>query len=190
MQRWLRHTVLTGGALALVWLCVLWYWRMAGSSSGTAAPLPGVLLLVAAFALLPTLHRRFAGSMAGSRRGAEAASDDSSVAPQAPPPASMQILASALRMPGAVSAAELAQGLRSRKVRPQLDPELHDEKGFPILSGPLALAHDEAAENGGHALCVSNLGPSCRGVALVTPAAASLDGAAGHAPGRQPAATG
>jgi hypothetical protein len=64
-----------------------------------------------------------------------------------PPASPLPILAAALRVPHAASPAELAAAIARDRVRPQLDTELADDRGFPIMTARCPEADDEAVHD-------------------------------------------
>lgn len=64
-------------------------------------------------------------------------------APSAPP---LAILAAALRVPHGASPEELAAAIADNKARPDLDPELVDDDGFPVSSARCDAALDDAVQ--------------------------------------------
>lgn len=65
-------------------------------------------------------------------------------APAAAPP--LALLAAALRAPHGASSEELAAALATGKARPDLDPELVDDDGFPITSARCLNADDDSVK--------------------------------------------
>ena len=67
-------------------------------------------------------------------------------APAAPLVAPLALLAAALRAPHGASPEELAAAIADNKARPDLDPELVDDDGFPVMSARCDEAADEALQ--------------------------------------------
>ncbi|MGO4379888.1 hypothetical protein AB4Z19_16550 [Pseudoduganella sp. RAF19] len=143
MNIWLKRSLATVGVFAACWLCAVWYWR-----ATTRLPDSGDLalgLLGAPLALLTGWWVARQGmafaATARSRSGAvvPSVSPDAAAAtaamPVAAPTAQLAVLAAALRMPHGDSAAELASAFEAGSARLELDPELTDAQGFPILAG-------------------------------------------------------
>ena len=144
LPAWLKTTVLAAGIFVLCWAGAIAYWR----SSSTAPATPELLLalLAAPLALLGLL---WVGKKAVSARPQAAATSGAASAaqpavnstPSAPP---LAILAAALRAPHGASPEELAAAIAGNKARPDLDPELVDDDGFPVMSARSEDAVDEA----------------------------------------------
>jgi hypothetical protein len=75
---------------------------------------------------------------------ATASAAQPTAAPTAAPP--LALLAAALRAPHGASPEELAAAIASNKARPDLDPELVDDEGFPINSARCDDAVDETVK--------------------------------------------
>jgi len=78
-------------------------------------------------------------------------SDATAATAAAPAPATvtappLALLAAALRAPHGASPEELAAAIAGNKARPDLDPELLDDEGFPITSARCDAAVDEAVQ--------------------------------------------
>jgi hypothetical protein len=77
-------------------------------------------------------------------------------APAIPAAAPLALLAAALRAPHGASPEELAAAIADNKARPDLDPELVDDDGFPITSARCDEAADEAIQEEIHEWLVLN----------------------------------
>lgn len=137
MSSWLSRSLIVLAAFALCWLGAIAWWRESNHMPGTGdvvmffLVLPLLLLLVLWVA--PKLLAA-AGAAAAASTGAAAApaAADAAPAPQATP---LVALAGSLRMPHGASPVQLATALASRKASLALDPELTNDRGYPILSG-------------------------------------------------------
>lgn len=140
MRPWLRRSLLILAVFALCWGGAIWYWRTSmrmpstGDLAGTMLALP--LLLLASWWLGKKLLARLAAPAAAP---ADAAGSDALAGGiEAPPRAPLHLAAAALRMPGGGSAPELAAALQDKQQRPELDPELTDAQGYPVMSARVA----------------------------------------------------
>ncbi len=140
MRPWLRRSLLILAAFALCWGGAIWYWRTStrmpstGDLAGTMLALP--LALLTSWWLGRKLLSRLA---APAPAPADAAGGEAMPASnEAPPRAPLHLAAAALRMPGGDSASELAAALQDRQQRPELDPELTDAQGYPVMSARVA----------------------------------------------------
>ncbi len=79
-----------------------------------------------------------------STPAAATASQLAPAAPAAAPP--LALLAAALRAPHGASPEELAAAIATGKARPDLDPELIDDDGFPVMSARCADADDDSVK--------------------------------------------
>jgi hypothetical protein len=147
MQNWLKRSLLVLAVFGVCWIGAVWYWR-----STTRIPDTGDLalaMLVMPLVLLSTvwlanksLSARAADvpapvaapELAGQDAAAHGAASGSARAPWLP----LAIAATALRMPHGDSPAALAAAIAEGEARLDLDPELTDMQGFPIMAGRVA----------------------------------------------------
>lgn len=138
---WLKHALVSGFVIVACWGAAIMYWRMNRSEPGSRElaicllALPAALL--AAFWVGSRVIASLRGSAAANTRTQPA--EASPIPPQAPP---LVILASALRAPHGTSAEELAQAIAGNKARADLDRELIDDDGFPVMSARSSDARD------------------------------------------------
>lgn len=140
MRPWLRRSLLILAVFALCWGGAIWYWRSStrmpstGDLAGTMLALP--LVLLASWWLGKKLLARLAAPAAAP---ADAADGDAHAgANEAAPRAPLHLAAAALRMPGGDSASALEAALLDKQQRPELDPELTDARGYPVMSARVA----------------------------------------------------
>ena len=150
MQNWLKRSLLVLGVFAACWIAAVWYWRsttrMPDTGDLALAMLVMPLTLVSAmwlanksFSTAPVARAgqsaaEAAPAAAGQAGPATAAAAD---APQAPWKA-LAVAGAALRMPHGDSPAELAAAIAEGQARLDLDPELTDLQGYPLLAGRVA----------------------------------------------------
>lgn len=139
---WLKHSLLCAAVFFVCWGGMIAYWRMQPNAPDTTE------LLFYLFALPAALLLAFwAGSKAiASRASAPAAKpkaqpDQAGTAPPQTPP--LAILAAALRLPHGASVDELAHAIASNKARTELDRDLIDEDGFPVMTARSPDASDD-----------------------------------------------
>ena len=139
MRPWLSRSLIAAATFAACWLGAVWYWRETRRMPGTDDLVIYLLLLPLLLVLLvwggSKLLAAAGAASAAAKAAASAAADTTTQTAPAAPPAALNVLAGALRMPHGDSAARLADALLSRKANLALDPELVDESGYPILSG-------------------------------------------------------
>jgi hypothetical protein len=145
MPDWLKFGLLTTFVFAACWGCAIAYWRTAGGNPATGDLLlylfgvPACLLLVF-----------FIGRKLVTQHAAAPASVTSS-APAKSPVALAQalplaILGASLRLPHGASPEELASAIADNKARADLDKELVDDDGFPIMTARSSEAVDEVLQ--------------------------------------------
>jgi len=139
---WLKNMLFGGFVFFICWGGIIAYWRMNKSAPGTSEillhlfALPAALLL-AFWAGSKALHSlKMAAAAQPSVQPQQAAS-----APLPAPP--LAILAAALRSPHGASVDDLADAIAANKARADLDRELIDDDGFPVMSARSADAGDD-----------------------------------------------
>jgi len=158
MQNWLKRSLLVIGIFGLCWIGAVWYWRsttrMPDTGDLALAMLVIPLTLVAGYWLAKktfgggeavpagTPAAPSAGAPEAQARMAEhSGADGSDAAPsqaQAAPWLPFRVAGAALRMPHGDSPAELMAAFAEGQARLDLDPELTDTQGFPLLAGRVA----------------------------------------------------
>lgn len=140
-MNWLRHIAATGIAFGGSWGGAIWFWRetnrMPATSELALYLLVLPLLLLSAWWLGRKAWAR--ASAAAATAGTASAVPAAEATPAAPPLApALQVAASAVRAPHGESVQELRAALAANRARPELDKELYDDDGYPILSARLA----------------------------------------------------
>lgn len=142
---WLKTGLLAVCVFVLCWGGAIAWWRAGGSEPGALEL--GLVLLALPLGLIVSwlVFRKFAMPRPASAKVAaeSTAAQPAPVAPSVPP---LAILASALRSPYGASAEELASAIAEGKARPDLDPELVDDNGFPITAARRDDAVDDALQ--------------------------------------------
>ena len=142
MNRLFKGLALFVAIVCVVWIAVLWRWQVTARDMSTRDIVTYLGLLpiaVFSFALLARWAWRSADQRA-SRRAAEA-STATTAAAAAPGDvgererhATVQLLAAHLVSAAGSTAAELMTAARDGSPRPDLDAELRDEEGLPVLT--------------------------------------------------------
>jgi hypothetical protein len=140
---WVKGGLLTTFAFAACWGGAISYWRTTGRMPATwelGLYLLGLpLLLVLGF----WVGRKVFAARDGSAGGATQSVSGSGAAAPARV-AGLAILAASLRAPHGASPGELAAAIAENKARPDLDQELVDEDGFPVMTARCEEATDDA----------------------------------------------
>jgi hypothetical protein len=142
---WLVNTVVAVAVFAACWSASVMYWRTSGSTPSGMVIGQLLLGLPAAIVLALWLGKKTLFARSGPAAAASAAAPAAAIdaAPRRGPwPA---IAAGALRLRGGDSAAELADNLRSNGAPCELDSELSDDAGYPVLSGRVEFADPASA---------------------------------------------
>ncbi len=146
--KWLKLGAIVFTTLIACWAIVLWYWRITERNPGT-----GDLVLALLVFPLGVLAGFWAGHKAITAHAA--AVPASTAKPATSPPTTnagpdtpvLAIVATALRSPYGASAEELAGAIADNEARADLDQELVDDNGFPVMAARSGDAVDEALQD-------------------------------------------
>ncbi|MET0982044.1 MAG: hypothetical protein ABWY02_08080 [Telluria sp.] len=142
---WLKTGLLAALVFALCWGGAIAWWQTAGSEPGASDLALMLLALPCGLLLVGKLGKKLVVSRAAvpAATAARPAPGQAASAASAPP---LAILAAALRSPHGASVDELAAAIAENAARPDLDPELVDDDGFPVTSARNMDAVDEAVQ--------------------------------------------
>lgn len=145
MRPWVKVSLLAVATFGACWLGAVWYWRetrrMPSGDDLVIYLLVLPLLVLAVIGLAAWIGRKLLAASAASAAAASATAASAAAAPAPAPAAAIQpltILAGALRMPHGDGAAQLVDAMLSRRASLELDPELQNDDGYPILAGRIA----------------------------------------------------
>ena len=147
---WLKYGAIVLTTFVVCWAVVIWYWNATEQN-------PAVGDLVLALLLLPMalLFALWGGHKVVSARTDSAASVADLAKPAAAASAAtttraapvLAVVATALRSPYGASVEELAGAIADNDARADLDPELVDDHGFPVMSARIDDAHDDMLQD-------------------------------------------
>jgi hypothetical protein len=153
MTRFFKTLGLLVAVACCVWVSVLWRWQVTQrdmSERDIAVYL--VALPLTLFALVLLGRWAWQGASASAHAGEQAAGPAAAV-PDARPAsdaaerlASLQLLASHLHCAAGTTAASVCAALEEGKPRPDLDPELRDDDGLPLLTARIRDLEPEALQ--------------------------------------------
>ncbi len=147
MPKWLKYSLLSLLAVALCWGGAIWFWRATNRMPATEDLVIYLILLPLGLLLAVWLGRKLIAVIAAAPAAASAGAPANDVAAPPPvPPAPLAILASALRNPHGASPDELSAALLEGKARPELDAQLVDDNGFPVMTARSEEAEDTGLE--------------------------------------------
>lgn len=144
MGAWIRAGVLAMLTFAAFWGGAIWTWRSTGRAPSTSDLLTYLVALPLAVLAGVVLVRR----LAATRTAPVAAAAPAATSAPAPAAAArlpaLALLDAAVRTRHGDSVAELAGAIAAQRARPDLDPELVDDAGYPVMSARVASAGDAA----------------------------------------------
>jgi hypothetical protein len=146
MPGWLKQGGLGGAVFLLCWGGAIACWRMSGRAPGVTEMLLCLLALPAVLLLLAWGGNKAMTSLRTVPAATSKVQPDpaSAAAPPAPPVA---ILAAAVRSPHGATVDELAEAIAGNRARADLDRELVDEDGFPVVTARSADASDDMLQD-------------------------------------------
>lgn len=134
MRAWMNSALRVLAAFGASWGGAVWYWRANARMPSNAELLAGLVVLPLALLLAFWLGRRLMAPATTAAPAPDAQAASASAAPASAPLPALAILASALRTPHGSSADELLAALAAQRARANLDPELLDDAGYPVMS--------------------------------------------------------
>lgn len=147
MRPWMKVSLLIVVILGLSWGGAIWFWR-----ETNRMPAPGDMVtylvavplgILAALWLGRVVMNKMAAAPAAPAPAGAASAPATAPAPVAP---ALAIVAAAMRTPHGAAADELSAKLLDGKARGELDPELVNDQGFPIMTLRSGDAGDPATE--------------------------------------------
>ncbi|MET3431971.1 hypothetical protein ABIC71_001454 [Herbaspirillum seropedicae] len=154
MGTWIKRSLFVCAIFAVTWVMFIAYWSGSNHMPDISDVILFLLVLPLCFLLLVWGVRKLRLSLAAAAAARQAAAAQTP-APEAPAtPAhhverhwTLVIAASALRSPQGDDAATLLSQLQKQDARLDLDPELTDRQGFPILAGRIGALDVEGAQS-------------------------------------------
>lgn len=142
---WLKLGFLTTLVFVTCWGSAITYWRTTGGNPATRDLLLWLFGLPACLLLVFFVGRQLINrSTAAPASNALPTPVKAAATPAQIPP--LAILAASLRLPHGASAEELASAIADNKARADLDQELADDDGFPIMAARSSEAVDKALQ--------------------------------------------
>lgn len=142
MPGWLKGGMLIVLCCAASWGGAVGYWSSTNRMPSTADLALLLVALPLGLLVLFLVGRKaiaaFGAAPAAAAQTVAAPATAAAAAPSLPP---LAILATSLRAPHGASAEALSAALAEQSARPELDPELVDDNGFPVMT---ARCHDAA----------------------------------------------
>ncbi|HEX9173749.1 MAG TPA: hypothetical protein VF861_13910 [Telluria sp.] len=145
LPTWLKNCLLAGLLITGCWVAAICYWLATDSTPASGELMLSLLALPAALLLALGIGRKvFAKRAAAPVASAQAETGQASPGLPSSPP--LAIVASAVRSPHGSSAEELSATIAVNKARADLDPELLDEEGYPVMTARSTDATDEVLQ--------------------------------------------
>lgn len=149
---WLRYGLVVLATFLVCWTCMLWYWHKTQGDPGTGEL--ALTLLVVPLALLlgfwktsKVVAAKDAAAMAVGAKPAVASAGTATTLEAASALPVLAIVATALRSPHGSSAEGLASAIADNEARADLDEELVDDNGFPVMTARSDDAPDEPLQD-------------------------------------------
>ena len=148
MRTWMKVTLLIVLAVGLCWGGAIWFWSATNRMPDTQDLVVYLVALPLGVLLAVWLGRKLIAAIAAAPVAAGAATSPAQAAYSAPPPvaAPLAVLAAALRTPHGASAEDLSGAILDNKARADLDEELVDDHGFPVMTARSDDADDPALQ--------------------------------------------
>jgi len=142
MGAWIRGSVLTMLTFGAFWGGAIWTWRSTDRAPSTSDLITYLLALPLAVLAGVLLVRRLARAQPAPAPAAAAPAAPVSAAAARLP--ALALLDAAVRTRHGDTVDELAAALDAQRARPDLDPDLVDDAGYPVMSVRVASAGDAA----------------------------------------------
>ncbi|CAN7407033.1 hypothetical protein LJR289_002501 [Pseudoduganella sp. LjRoot289] len=155
----MKGVLLSSLAFGGSWSGAVWYWRDTNRMPATGELAAYLIALPLALLLGYWLARKTAAAWSGRQAASPAPAAQASgagdaaasamaaaAAAQAQAAAQLRIAAASLRVPHGDSADALAEAMASNKARPDLDKELSDDDGFPVMTARAEGVDEQAME--------------------------------------------
>lgn len=142
MPRWLKGSLLTALVVAICWAGAISYWRATDRVPATSDLVLYLLALPLALILASGFARTRISKSASTPEVLALPQPTAAIDAQLP----LALVAAAVRSPHGESPWELSAAIEANKARPDLDPELVDEDGFPVMTVRSGDAIDEALQ--------------------------------------------
>lgn len=133
MRPWMKASMLALFVFAATWAGAVWYWRATNRMPSTTDLLAYMLALPLSVLLAIWVGRRLAALPAPAAAATAAPQEQAAAAAPARLP-SLAVLASSIRTPHGLSAPALDEALAEGRARADLDPELLDDEGYPLMT--------------------------------------------------------
>ncbi|WP_288378259.1 hypothetical protein [uncultured Massilia sp.] len=146
---WLKYGAVTLAVFLVCWTIVLWFWHKSHEEPGTGELVLSLLVLPLVLLLgIWKTSKMIAASdaatiAAGAKRAATPPIVKAAVENRAPV---LAVVAASMRSPHGNSAEELAGAIADNEARADLDRELVDDNGFPVMTARSDDALDEALQ--------------------------------------------
>ncbi|WP_152594761.1 hypothetical protein [Massilia sp. BSC265] len=145
---WFKLGAVVITTFIVCWAIMLWYWHQTDQDPETGELALALLVfpLGVLFALWGSQKAIMARAASIPASTAKPASATSRAAAETSTPM-LAIVATALRSPHGTSAEELASAIADNEARADLDKELVDDNGFPVMTARSDDAHDESLQD-------------------------------------------
>ncbi|MCC2972915.1 hypothetical protein [Massilia sp. IC2-476] len=145
---WFKLGAVVITAFIVSWAIALWYWHQTGRDPGTGELALGLLVLPMGILFgLWASQKAVLGRAAPSPSVTAKPASPTARVDAAPASPVLALVASALRSPHGTSAEELASAIADNEARADLDKELVDDNGFPVMTARSDDAQDDTLQD-------------------------------------------
>lgn len=162
MRGWIKGTLLIVLVFGLCWGGAIWYWQATNRMPANGELALYLVVLPLALLLAFVIGRKLM-TTAAAAPAAAVASDTAPAAPPPPPPVPpLALLASGVRSAHGATPDELASAFADNKARADLDADLVDDSGFPLMTARSDDAEDDEVQEQIKAWLLANDMPALR----------------------------
>ena len=143
---WMKKIALSVLMFGACWGGAVWYWRATNRMPSSVDLASWLLVLPLGLLLAAWLGVKLVAALGAAPVSVAPATPAAAGPAQAPPAAPLAILGAALRAPHGSNPEDLAGALADNKARADLDPELVDDDGFPVMTARSGDADDASMQ--------------------------------------------
>jgi hypothetical protein len=144
MRTWIKVSLLILLVFGICWGGAIWYWSETNRMPATEDLVLYLIVLPLGLLLAFWLGKKLIAAIAAAPAVAPAAQAGAAVPPPPPAAAPLALLAASIRTPHGAAVEALTEAIAENKARSDLDAELVDDAGFPVMTA----RSDDADDSG------------------------------------------